>query len=345
MRIAEFDYALPPERIAQEPPTRRGDSRLMIVDRKHGCWTHTEFLHLPEWLQPGDLLVRNVARVIPARLRGRRESGGEVEVLLVRWESGGSGSETWSCLARPGRRLHPGSRVRLCGGIEGTWLDGPDEYGLRRIQLASARPVLEVLETAGEVPLPPYIDRPPTEADRTAYQTIYAQRSGAIAAPTAGLHFTQEILQRIAAAGVEIRDLTLHVGPATFLPVRQEIVERHVLPPEEIEVPEETAEAVRRAKRERRRVIAVGTTTVRALEGSFSDGLDQPPPRWVSMFLYPGYRFRVVDALVTNFHLPRSTLLMLVAAFAGHDFILQAYREAVTRGYRFFSYGDAMFIV
>ena len=344
MRLDEFDYILPPALIAQQPPARRGESRLMVVDRQRGSWVHAEFPRLLDWLRPGDLLVRNDTRVIPARLRGHRESGGEIEVLLVRREVDGGDGEVWTCLARPGRRLRIGNRIFLRGGIEGSWLDEPAEGGLRRVRLFSPRPVVEILDEVGEVPLPPYIDRPATEEDRIAYQTVYAKTRGAVAAPTAGLHFTSHLLDRIAEAGVEIQSLTLHVGPATFLPVREEIVERHRLGTEEVQLPPETLGAVRRAKTEGRRVVAIGTTTVRALEGALSEGFDRPASGAVSVFIFPGYRFRIVDALVTNFHLPRSTLLLLVAAFAGRDLLLRAYQEAVAERYRFYSYGDAMFI-
>lgn len=345
MRLEDFDYELPREAIAREPPARRGDSRLMVVDRRLGGFFHTSFARLSDWLRSGDVLVRNDTRVIPARLRGVREGGGAVEVLLIRKQVDRTDGEVWSCLARPGRRLRIGRRVTLAGGLEGRWIDAPGHDGSRRIVLRGDRPVEEVLERAGEVPLPPYLDRPADERDRAAYQTVYARRPGAVAAPTAGLHFTADHFEALRAAGIEVCDLTLHVGPGTFLPVRAPDIENHRLAAEEVHVPVETASAVRRAREEGRRVIAVGTTSVRALEGLVEEGSAVGRSGFVSLFVRPGYRFRVVDALVTNFHLPRSTLLMLVAAFAGRELVLAAYREAVARGYRFYSYGDAMLVV
>ncbi len=343
MRIDEFDYFLPPDRIAKHPPPRRGDSRLMTLERRDGSLTDGRFADLLRWLRAGDLLVANDTRVIPARLRGRREGGGEVEVLLLRSQGSTSAGEAWSCLARPGNRLRRGARVRLGAEIEGIWLDDGEEGAIRSIGLRAAEPILDVLGRVGEVPLPPYIDRPATEADREAYQTVYARSPGAVAAPTAGLHFTSELLASLEHAGVEIRNLTLHVGAATFLPVRGEVIENHRIEAEEAEIPEQTAFAVDRARREGRRVIAVGTTTVRALEGLLGgSGVLRGE---VSLFIRPGHRFTVVDGMITNFHLPRSTLLMLVSAFAGQGRVLAAYREAVARGYRFYSYGDAMLIL
>ncbi|MGH7859821.1 MAG: tRNA preQ1(34) S-adenosylmethionine ribosyltransferase-isomerase QueA [Candidatus Binatia bacterium] len=298
---------------------------------------------MPQWLRPGDLLVRNDTKVLASRLGGHGPHGGRIEVLLVQREGCDGTGEIWSCLARPGRRLHPGERVRLDGGIEGVWLDA--EGGLRRLRVLSDRPVLEVLEEVGEMPLPPYIGRRPDAADRERYQTVYARAPGSVAAPTAGLHFTPSLLERLSQMGVECRSLTLHVGPGTFLPVRSETVEGHRMLPEEAEIPAETARAVGAARRGGRRVVAVGTTTVRALEGMLGESPEEARKGWVSLFIHPGFRFHVVDAMITNFHLPRSTLLMLVSAFAGRDLVLRAYREAASAGYRFFSYGDAMLIL
>ncbi|MGH7818761.1 MAG: S-adenosylmethionine:tRNA ribosyltransferase-isomerase, partial [Candidatus Binatia bacterium] len=263
--VADFDYELPPERIALRPAAPRGASRLMVVEPGSRRWTHDQFRRLPEWLRAGDLLVRNDTKVFPARLEGRTSGGRRMEVLLVRREECGNGGETWSCLARPGRRLRSGEPLALPGGIRGTWLEPIGE--LRRIRLFSDRPILDVVEEVGEVPLPPYIRRPADAADRRSYQTIYARAVGSVAAPTAGLHFTPEVFDGLARRGVECRSLTLHVGPGTFLPVRATSVEAHRMLPEEVEIPEETVQAVLGARREGRRVIAVGTTTVRALEG------------------------------------------------------------------------------
>jgi S-adenosylmethionine:tRNA ribosyltransferase-isomerase len=346
MHVDEFTFDLPPGQIAQYPPATRGTSRLMVLERATGIGHDEEFGRLPQWLRAGDLLVRNDTRVIPARLRGEREGGGAVELLLLRREAGPPGSEVWSCLAKPGRRLRVGAAARLHGGISATWLDEGDEDGVRRVRLQAARPISEVLDEVGQTPLPPYIDRPPTPSDHEAYQTVYARAPGAVAAPTAGLHFTPASLESLRAKGVEIADLTLHVGPGTFLPVRTARIEEHRLAPEPIEIPQTTALAVAKAIREGRRVVAVGTTTVRALEAAAAEVLDgRGHTGEASLFIVPGYRMRIVSGLITNFHLPRSTLLMLVAAFAGRALVLSAYRDAVARGYRFYSYGDAMLIV
>ncbi len=345
MRIDEFDYELPADRIAQRPSSPRGSSRLLIVDRARGCWTHGEFRSLPSVLVPGDLLVRNDTRVIRARLRGERAGGGAVELLLLRRESPPGGAEVWSCLARPGRRLRVGSSARLHGGIVATWLGDADQEGIRRVRLEAARPIVDLLDEVGEVPLPPYIARPPASADAADYQTVYARIAGAVAAPTAGLHFTQPTLDALARGGVELASLTLHVGPGTFLPVRSETIAEHRMGAERVDIPLETAQAVAAAKRAGRRIVAVGTTTVRALEGLLGDLEPRARAADVSLFIAPGFEFRVVDALLTNFHLPRSTLLLLVCAFAGRELVLDAYRAAVAAGYRFYSYGDAMLIV
>ena len=345
MRIDEFDYELPTERIAQRPCAPRGSSRLMILDRARGRWTHAGFRDLPSVLARGDLLVRNDTRVIRARLRGVRAGGGAVEVLLLRPEAAPGRAEVWSCLARPGRRLRPGGSARLDGGIVATWLDDADDDGIRRVRLESSRPVRELLEEVGEIPLPPYITRPPTADDTADYQTVYARVAGAVAAPTAGLHFTEALLDDLVRAGVDLASLTLHVGPGTFLPVRADTVEEHRMSAERVEISAETARAVVTAKRDGRRVVAVGTTTVRALEGALGDLEPRVRCADVSLFIAPGFGFRVVDALITNFHLPRSTLLLLVCAFAGRDLVLAAYRAAAAEGYRFYSYGDAMLIV
>ena len=344
MRVDEFDYELPAERIAQHPASPRGSSRLMVLDRARGSWQHGEFRRLAEELRPGDLLVRNDARVIRARLRGERPGGGALEVLLLRQELESEGPEVWSCLARPGRRLRAGGSARLAGGIVATWLGEADEDGVRRVRLQAARPVLDLLEEEGEVPLPPYIERQATAQDAADYQTVYARVPGAVAAPTAGLHFTVSLLDALLARGVELASLTLHVGPGTFLPVRARQVEEHRLGSERVEIPRETAQAVVAARRAGRRIVAVGTTTVRALEGLLGDLEPRGRAADVSLFILPGFRFRVVDALITNFHLPRSTLLMLVCAFAGRELVLGAYRAALAANYRFYSYGDAMLI-
>jgi S-adenosylmethionine:tRNA ribosyltransferase-isomerase len=344
LRLEDFDFALPPNQIAQHPLPERGSSRLMVVDRASGSWTHSQFGQLSDWLRGGDVLVRNDARVIRARMRGERSGGGEVEVLLLKREAMEREGEVWSCLARPGRRLRRGGTALLRGDIEATWLDDADRDGVRRVRLAAGRPILEILESVGEMPLPPYIRRAPTPMDAVAYQTVYARRPGAVAAPTAGLHFTEVGLAALVARGIEVVGLTLEVGAGTFLPIRERDLAQRRLAPEHVEIPASTARAVSAAKRTGRRVVAVGTTTVRALEGLLADAQAEAREGDVSLFITPGHRFVIVDSLITNFHLPRSTLLVLIAAFAGLELTLAAYRAAVADGYRFYSYGDAMLI-
>jgi S-adenosylmethionine:tRNA ribosyltransferase-isomerase len=315
----------------------------MVLDRALRRWRHDRFQTLPQHLRSGDLLVRNDSRVIPARLRGIRPGGGEVEVLLLARLSQGAGFEVWSCLARPGRRLRLGERAELAGGLRAQWLDAGGTDRVRKVRLESSRAVLECLDEAGEIPLPPYIRRRPTPMDGERYQTVYARVPGSVAAPTAGLHFTAETFDRLAASGIEVASLTLHVGAATFLPYRPGAPAE--LSSETVNVPEETAAAVNCALREGRRVVAVGTTVVRALEGSFDGRGLAPGTRRVSLVVRAGHRFHVTGGLITNFHLPGSTLLELVAAFAGTETLLAAYREAIGEGYRFYSYGDAMLVL
>lgn len=365
MKIADFDYDLPPGLIAQLPTLERDRSRLLILDRASGGVTERIFADLPRILRPGDLLVLNDTRVIPARLRGRLGAGGACELLLVRDRGGG----IWEVLAKPADKLRPGRRLVLADGRIRATVEGALGGGRRLLRIQADAPTRDLLERLGEMPLPPYIKRPhpgpgspraaipradpsgprlppPDPAlDRDRYQTVYARTEGAIAAPTAGLHFTPALLDALRERGVEIAQLTLHVGIGTFKPVRVEEVERHVMEAEECVIPEETVAAIKAAWGQGRRVIAVGTTTVRALEHGASSGRDlQAGPGRADLFIFPPFRFRVVDALVTNFHLPRSTLLMLVSAFAGRERILAAYREAIARRFRFYSYGDAMLI-
>jgi len=338
--LAAYDYDLPPERIAQEPLPERDAARLLVLDRRSADMQHRQVRDLPALLRPGDVLVVNDTRVIPARLRGQTESGARVEVLLVHERD----ARTWECLGRPIKRLRPGKRVVFAGGMGATVANVSE--GRVRLRFDAGRSVLEMLQEHGEMPLPPYVHRPVggVAADRERYQTVYARVPGAVAAPTAGLHLTQPLVEALAGAGVEIARLTLHVGPGTFLPVRESDVRQHRMEPEWVEIPEATVEAVARAKREHRRVIAVGTTTTRALESRATAAGLMSGSGWAGAFILPGHVFGVVDALLTNFHLPQSTLLMLVSAFAGREKILRAYREAVQRGYRFYSYGDAMLI-
>jgi S-adenosylmethionine:tRNA ribosyltransferase-isomerase len=350
--LSDFQFVLPPELVAQVPAERRDQARLLVLDRRGAEPAHTQVGALPLFLRPGDLLVVNDTRVIPARLFGRAASGGAVEILLVRPlpRVGGGRAETWHCLGKPGRRLRAGTDLRFAGAV-GATVDAAPGDGQYRITFADGAALPGLLERHGEIPLPPYIRRPagPLPLDRTRYQTIFAATPGAIAAPTAGLHFTGELVQALRARDVHIARLTLHVGPGTFLPVRCEDVRQHVMEPEWCDIPPETVAAIVQTKSRGGRVVAVGTTTTRALESaavevSAGAGTLQPGPRWASAFITPGWRFRIVDALFTNFHLPGSTLVLLVSAFAGCERILAAYAEAIARRYRFYSYGDAMLI-
>jgi S-adenosylmethionine:tRNA ribosyltransferase-isomerase len=332
----DFDYDLPEESIAQEPAPR-GESRLLVLDAE-GSDRHRQVRDLPRLLRAGDLLVLNDTRVIPARLFGQREGGGggRMEILLIEK----AGDLEWDALVRPGRRVRPGTVLRfeeLTAEVMEKREDQSPRYRLR-----FSEPVEPHLDRLGHVPLPPYIRRPDREADRERYQTVYARNPGAVAAPTAGLHFTEAILEEASAAGIGVAWVTLHVGIGTFKPISAERVEDHRMDRERYEVSEETAEAIRRTQTSGGRVVAVGTTVVRTLESAASDGEVRPGGGSTELFITPGFRFRAVDVLLTNFHLPRSTLLMLVSAFAGRERVLAAYEEAVREGYRFYSYGDAM---
>jgi S-adenosylmethionine:tRNA ribosyltransferase-isomerase len=343
VNVSDFDFVLPAESIAQRP-SPRGTSRLLVLDRTSGAVAHHSFGELPGFLKEGDVLVVNDTRVIPARLFGTDARGRRTEFLLVKR----TGPSRWECLAKPGRRARPGAAFAFGEGLRG--VVGAKTSSGRYLVDFSGAPLEDVLPRVGSAPLPPYIHRPLGLADaRDAvdYQTVYSNEPGAIAAPTAGLHFTEELLEDISRSGVSVNRVTLHVGLGTFRPVKCERVEDHVMDKEGGTIPEETARAVNLARREGHRVIAVGTTSVRTLESSAAahDGLVAAGPFETDLFLTPGAPFRVVDALLTNFHLPRSTLLMLVSAFAGREKVLTAYGEAVRLGYRFFSYGDAMFIV
>jgi S-adenosylmethionine:tRNA ribosyltransferase-isomerase len=359
VNVSDFDFTLPDDLIAQHPPEERGQSRLLVLHRDEDRLEHTTFPHLVEYLQAGDLLVVNDTRVFPARLLGRRvPTGGAVECLLLRSLPTGD----WEALMHPGQKLRPGSRVIFEG--DGAPLHGEvlarHFYGRRTIRLWTDDPggVGAVIERLGHIPLPPYIAREDRASDRERYQTVYAHEPGSVAAPTAGLHFTPALLAALERRGVERVALTLHVGYGTFKPVRAERVEDHEVDPEWYTVSAAAAEALTRARRERRRIIAVGTTTTRALESLVApddEPFDSPalaqggpiaPARGETrLFIHPGHQFRVVSGLITNFHLPRSSLLMLVAAFAGRDRVLAAYREAIAARYRFYSYGDAMLIL
>lgn len=358
MLVSEFDYALPPELIAQEPLADRGASRMLVVERASGKFFDRSFAELPELLQPGDLLVLNNTRVIRARLFGRRAGvraqplsprnpasrdflSGRVEVLLTRQLD----AESWQALVHPGRKIGVGERIHFDDRLEAE-VTARAPFGERTLCFRWTGDFEEHLERLGHVPLPPYIHRADRPQDAACYQTVYARQAGSVAAPTAGLHFTRVALDRLRERGVEIAELTLHVGLGTFQPVRTEQVEQHRLHAERYEIPPETAAAVNRALQEGRRVVAVGTTTVRTLEhaaresGRIAAGTGE-----TAMFIYPGFCFRVTGALLTNFHLPRSTLLMLVCAFAGRETVLGAYQHAVGQRYRFYSYGDCMLLL
>lgn len=334
MKTSDFDYHLPDEKIAYRPLGERQNSRLMVLDREGGKVSHRRFYELPGILKPGDLLVLNNTRVIPARLIGKRASGDRIEVLLVEKH----GERRWACLVRnPKNNLE----IEFEEGVKGELLRNGSREWLIEFEVGAD----DYLDRIGKMPLPPYIKREPDDRDRVSYQTVYAKKEGAIAAPTAGLHFTPELLSRLEEKGVETAYVTLHVGIGTFKPVKTENIEQHEMHTEYREVPDETAAAVNDARARGGRVIAVGTTVMRTLESSVdSTGKVVNTSGHTGLFICPGFEFRVVDALITNFHLPRSTLLMLVSAFAGREFIFHAYEEAKEEGYRFLSYGDAMFI-
>lgn len=353
MRLSDFSYELPEQSIAQQPTPVRDRARLFVHERGLDRSHHRDVRDLLEFLRPGDLLVVNDTRVLRARLFARRASGGRVEFLLLEPSTGVPGA--WTALVHPARRLRVGERLALEGAPFAVHLvqrgQGPDGAAMEwsvGIEDARGLPVDPqiVMERAGHVPLPPYVRRPDEDADGSRYQTIFAASPGAVAAPTAGLHFTEDLLLRLARRGVERATLTLHVGPGTFQPVKSERIEEHRMHAERYELPLATVEAVKRARARGGRVVAVGTTAVRTLESCVDEHGELHPGRGsTNLFLRPGARFRAVDALFTNFHLPRSTLLMLVCAFAGRERVLRLYREAVALDYRFYSYGDAMLLL
>jgi len=341
LKASEFDYYLPEYLIAQDPVPSRDESRLLVVSRESESFAHKTFRDLTGYLRTGDVLVINETKVIPARLMGVKEGAmSEVEVLLIKPRE----ESLWEALVRPGRRLRPGSRIIFGEGlIEGTVIDNTDTGG-RLIRFESPLPFAEALQRVGRMPLPPYIKKYPQDPGR--YQTVYAAREGSVAAPTAGLHFTGELLEKIKNTGVEIVKVLLHVGIGTFRPVRCDDVEEHHMHEEYYEISGAAADALNEAKNAGRRVIAVGTTSVRCLEAVAGEtGKIKAGSGLTDIFIYPGYKFKVIDGMVTNFHLPRSTLIMMVSAFAGRDKILKAYKEAVAMGYKFFSFGDAMLIL
>jgi len=350
---ASYDFALPADLIAQEPAPERDASRLLVLDRRRGSFQHRRFRELPDLLVPGDLLVTNRSRVFRARLLGRRAGGGEAEVLLVRRLD----DADWLALVRPGRRLRPGAQIEVAADLSVEILataPAPTATGrptgppgpLRHVRLHATGGTAEgALDRHGHVPLPPYIHRPDRPGDLERYQTIYAREPGSVAAPTAGLHFTPGLFAALAQKGIETASLVLHVGPGTFRPVEVDDVREHHVDPERYTLPPESAAALDRARAERRRIVAVGTTVTRTLESALDEsGRFRPGDGETSLVVVPGHSFRAVDALITNFHLPRSSLLLLVSAFAGRERLLAAYAAAIAERYRFYSYGDAMLI-
>lgn len=361
MLVTDFHYDLPPELIAQSPPADRAASRMLLLNRPHETWQDRTFQEFPDLLRKDDLLIVNNTRVFPARLFGRRSRQltssahnsavrdilpGKVEVLLTRQIS--SDPNQWECLVRPGRKIGIGEKLYFGDPVE-LEADVVDRaaFGERQIRFHPVEDFFARIERLGHVPLPPYINRDDQASDRERYQTVYARERGSVAAPTAGLHFTPEILQRIRSRGIEIAEITLHVGLGTFQPVRVEKLEDHTLHPEHYQISLETARLINSAKEQGRRVVAVGTTTVRTLEFAarqMAGNRIEPGSGEANLFIYPGFQFRCVDALLTNFHLPESTLLMLVCALAGKKLVMNAYQHAVQSGYRFYSYGDCMFV-
>ena len=339
MKNSDFDFYLPEELIAQTPLEKRDGSRLLVLDKESGAMEHRHFYDLPEYLRAGDCLVLNNSRVLPARLIGTRPGGGAVELVLLR----DLGEGRWECLSRPGRKTKPGTELYFGGGELKATVEAVAEGGNRIVKFDYQGIFLEVLERLGKMPLPPYIKEELQDPER--YQTVYSRELGSAAAPTAGLHFTNELLEKIQAMGVKVCYVTLHVGLGTFRPVKEDEIENHEMHSEFCIIPEDTARTVTETKQKGGRIVAVGTTSCRTLE-SFAkdDGTLEACSGWTDIFIYPGYSFKCIDALVTNFHLPESTLIMLVSALAGREHILNAYRTAVEEKYRFFSFGDAMFI-
>ena len=339
MQVSEFNYDLPEELIAQVPIKQRDESRLMVLDRENQTIEHKIFKDIIDYLNPGDCLVRNNTKVIPARIYGKKETGANVEFLLLNNIEG----DIWETIVRPGNKLHSGAKVIFGDGILKAEIVDTMPGGTRKVKFEYKGIFNEILDKIGLMPLPPYIHEELKERDR--YQTVYAKYDGSAAAPTAGLHFTPELLKKIEDKGIKIANVTLHVGIGTFRPVKEEKVENHEMHSEHFYIKREDVDKINSTKKEGKRVIAVGTTSCRVLETiANEDGLVKTTEGDTKIFIYPGYKFKCLDGLITNFHLPQSTLLMLVSALAGKDFILKAYNEAVNEKYRFFSFGDAMFI-
>ena len=341
MKVIEFDYELPEELIAQTPIKKRDESRLMVLNRKEQTIEHKIFKDIIDYLKPGDVLVRNNTKVIPARLYGKKETGAKVEFLLLNNIEG----DIWESIVRPGNKLHVGTKVIFGDGILEAEILEVMPGGTRKVEFKYDGIFNEILDKIGLMPLPPYIHERLKEKDR--YQTVYAKYDGSAAAPTAGLHFTPELLEKIQEKGVEIANVTLHVGIGTFRPVKEDTVEAHKMHSEHFYIKQEDVDKINKAKQEGRRVIAVGTTSCRVLESIADEntGMVKTIEDDTEIFIYPGYKFKCIDGLITNFHLPQSTLLMLVSALAGKEYIMKAYKEAVKEKYRFFSFGDAMLIM
>ena len=340
MKVSEFNYELPEELIAQIPIEKRDESRLMVLDRKKQTIEHRVFKDIIDYLEPGDCLVRNNTKVLPARLYGKKETGANVEFLLLNRIEG----DIWESIVRPGNKLHIGTKVIFGDGLLEAEILDIMPGGTRKVQFKYQGIFNEILDQIGLMPLPPYIHEELKENDR--YQTVYAKYEGSAAAPTAGLHFTDELLKKLEDKGVKIANVTLHVGIGTFRPVKVENIEEHNMHSEHFYIKQEDADKINETKKQGKKVIAVGTTSCRVLEtiGSEKNGLVEPTEGDTKIFIYPGYKFKCIDGLITNFHLPESTLLMLVSALAGKEYIMKAYNEAVKERYKFFSFGDAMFI-
>lgn len=340
VKVSEFNYELPEELIAQTPIEKRDESRLMVLNRKQQTIEHKTFKNIIDYLEPGDVLVRNNTKVLPARLYGKKETGANVEFLLlknIKWD-------IWQCIVRPGNKLHVGTKVIFGEGLLTAEILEIMPGGTRKVEFHYQGIFNEILDQIGLMPLPPYIHEELKQKER--YQTVYAKYNGSAAAPTAGLHFTEELLEQLQKKGVEIANVTLHVGIGTFRPVKEETVEAHEMHSEHYYIKQEDADKINQAKKQGKRVIAVGTTSCRVLETvADENGYIQEAEGDTQIFIYPGYQFKILDGLITNFHLPQSTLLMLVSALAGKDYIMKAYEQAVKEKYRFFSFGDAMFIM
>jgi len=348
--VEDYDYNLPESLIAQEPVAERDQSRLLTLDCQSGKLSHNVFSELDTFLKPSDVLVINNTRVVPGRLVGKKETGGRVEVLIVNYATGiqsPSHSKQFDCLIKASKPTRVGTQLYFPENVHATVISRIDEY-IHRVSFFYSGDFTDILEKIGETPLPPYIKRDghqPSDTDRSAYQTIYASQTGAIAAPTAGFHFTDDLMTRLKRKGIQVAKITLHVGYGTFLPVRVKDIRNHHMHSEWFDISKKTASIVNEAKKNGRRVVAVGTTSVRTLEYAADEfGYVQPTGGDCDLYIYPGYQFRVIDAMITNFHLPKSTLLMLVSAFASREKILTAYKTAIQERYRFYSYGDGMLI-